>query len=200
MPEVISTRASADATAYFPSAFNDSVRIGAFRRVLRAHPTMAWARARSLHDDLEQIALLEVAKVLRQFDPSVGTSVEQFVGVAMRQRMFSCRRALLGAYGVSPESDEVTDAHDEFGQADNIPDANPSANVEEVCAQRQRTQSLGNAVAALPTRQRAIVQLMLEDHTEREIAEQLGVSIQAVNKSKLSAIKTLQQVLVSPMQ
>ena len=95
MPEDHSTSASSDASAYFPPFLHDARSVRAFRRVVRAHPAMAWARARHLNDDLEQLGLLEAAKIAQTFDPRAGTSVEQYVGVALRTRLFSCRRALL---------------------------------------------------------------------------------------------------------
>lgn len=68
-----------------------------FKRLTRSRklaPMMAWARSRSLDEDLQQLGLIELAKLLQKFDPGVGTTVEQYVGSTLPARMVTCLRSL----------------------------------------------------------------------------------------------------------
>lgn len=83
--------------ALYPQTF-DHTDFAMYRKVVRCHPTMDCARRLSLENDLEQLGLLEVLKVLQTYDPTFGTSPVQYVSVAMRTRMYSCLRTLQSAY------------------------------------------------------------------------------------------------------
>lgn len=182
------------ANAFFPPLLHDSERIKAFRRVVRAHPVMVWANARSLGDDLEQLALLEIANILRSYNPNLGTTPEQYVGIALRTRLFSCQRALTSAYGDPSvgQGDESGDVADHEQKEDMEREATGHVDCTfNTYADKQLARHLKLGIAQLPHRKRQVIEMTLEDSTEREIAQELAVSVQSVNKSKQGAIKVL---------
>lgn len=203
MPEDRSTSASTDAPAYFPPILHDAARVSAFRRLVRSQPVMAWARARSLNDDLEQLGLIEIAKILRTYDAQRGTTAEQYVGVAIRSRLLSCVRTLSSTNGRDLEQsiDGALTTDDERRPSEQPPsDSAQNADAPDHLARTQLARAVRDEVLRLPTRQREVIELMLADHTEREIAHKLGVSVQAVNKTKQGAFEALKLSLAGTMQ
>ena len=61
----------------------------------------------------------------------------------------------------------------------------------------QLATAICTAIAALPARQRRVLELALADHTDREIANKLGVSVQAVNKARLAGIVNVRRVVLA---
>jgi RNA polymerase sigma factor (sigma-70 family) len=190
-----------------PSLLHDADCIRALRRVVRAHPLMCWARARSLGDDLEQLALMEVPNILRGYQPGHGTTPEQYVGSALRVRLFSCKRTLVRIYGATTTTQYVefrdatseADLEEDVGFASDS-DSDGDGGVDAAFtgyAVAERTRLLTACIPRLPNRQRQIIDLALQDNTEREIAQQLGISVQSVNKGKQSALKALRVMLAA---
>jgi DNA-directed RNA polymerase specialized sigma24 family protein len=237
MPASSSSPASPDANA-FPSCLVTPQRLRTFRRFACTHATMGWARLLGLGDDLEQLAVLEAISIAKTHRAERGTTVEQYVAVAMRQRMYSVYGKLARAYydKRAPDARGYADgdARSEFvgdgqqeAESDNatqdaggwsprpersnggydealLPDlmdyelgwmyagsrqlvADPAL----LCEQRRRVELLADQVARLPERQRQAVELTLTGSTEREIADAMGITVQAVRKSVGKALSRL---------
>ena len=78
--------------------------------------------------------------------------------------------------------------NDEGGEDDPVVDRAMRAQV---------AQAVYMAIKTLPCRQREVIELSLEDMTDKEMAEHLGVTVQSVNKTRLAAIAKLRQVVSS---
>ena len=240
--------------ALYPQHF-DHTDFAMYRKVVRRHPTMDWARRLSLENDLEQLGLLEVLKVLQTYDPTFGTSPVQYVSVAMRTRMYSCLRTLQSAYcdkrvpatsatklkcavdsgaDIAALDKDVTDdrvadvlnpigeaslsfapaylsvtANDEsdrFTSCDEGEYFRPEPNDEDLIDSvlmgvevTDQARKLLFAMDQLPCRQREIVDLVLHDYTDQEIAATLQVTVQAVHKTKQKAICALKTMMAGYM-
>lgn len=217
------------AATYFPD-FEAS--LPTFKRLTRSRklaPMMAWARSRGIDEDLEQLGLIELAKLLGKFDPSVGTTVEQYIGSTLPARMVTCLRSLNRDYcdpvdqmasshetGSSEFRDALADDGDPLStlQDDEISIAGDAMGVTDATAfafeivgdtaanaleWKRIMATLLREIEQLPNRQAEVVRLGLAGYTDGEIAQHLGISKQAVNKSKQKAIEGLSQVMRSAM-
>ena len=241
--------------AQSPQQF-DRADFAMYLKVVRRHPAMAWAKARSLGDDFEQLGLLEVLNVLQSYDPNFGTSPVQYVSIAMRKRLYNCFHSLQNAYtdraypatngtkgqsGVDAQfdlalfdqegADDLTlesdgtsgkgsysiefsyssvaanEDFDCFTSCDEgefyRPEFQPGDLSDSVLQDVQNTdqaRQLMFAANQLPTRQREVVDLALQDYTDQEIATTLRVSPQAVHKTKQKAIATMRTYMAGYMQ
>lgn len=238
-----------------PQTFNRA-DYAMYLKVVRRHPAMAWAKARSLGDDFEQLGMLEVLKVLQSYDPNFGTSPVQYVSMAMRKRLYNCFHSLQNAYtdraypatnGKKGQSDvdaqvdldlfdqgraeDITlDSDGTSGNGSNLfelsyssvaanedfdrftscdegefyPPAFHQGDLSDSVLQdvqnADQARQLMFAANQLPTRQREIVDLALQDYTDQEIATTLQVSPQAVHKTKQKAIATMRTYMAGYMQ
>jgi RNA polymerase sigma factor (sigma-70 family) len=234
-----------------PSTRDFNALLPTYRRLkfsARIRPMMSWAAQHSLEDDLDQLALIELDGLAKKFDPSVGTTMDQYVGTMLPVRLFSCLRALKSSYcdpvfkhsknGMPRFSEafhndlDAADSSEENAHvfADNAPTSFESepdrsqvqteklrsrqdtawdAHRHESCKDDavfeellrcQMAVRLRAAIECLPVRQSQIVLLMLEDCTDGEIANRLGITKQAVSKSRLLAIAHLKETMGSAVQ
>jgi RNA polymerase sigma factor (sigma-70 family) len=171
-----------------------------YQQAIRRQPVMGWARERGLDEDLAQLALIDLARVDARYDASRATSPHHFRLAVLSSRVSDCANVLKNMYReVTGEIDPDLDPDDEVGEDDDVQrGSDERAEGDPVLERAMRAQiALATylAIKALPARQREVIELQLEDMTDKEIAEQFGVTVQAVNKTKLAAIANLRQVV-----
>jgi RNA polymerase sigma factor (sigma-70 family) len=187
------------APARFPAEF--VANIPQFKDMVRRRGAMRWAKQYGLEDDLEQLALLEIARIVPKFDPGMATSLDHFVGACLNRCLTDCIRMLKRGhreivdgmhYSIDAprREDAVTSVLDEVASLGES--MNP---VFEEVVRTQVNVQLRSACALLPPRQREVIELVLSDYTDKEISEEIGVTVQSVNKSRLGAIVNLRRLL-----
>jgi RNA polymerase sigma factor (sigma-70 family) len=179
--------------------------ISRYQLAIRRQPVMGWARERNLDGDLAQLALLDLARVDARFDPTRATSPHHFRLAVLGSRVSDCARMLMRMHREIAEDVHLSlDAEDEEGdegfgarfQRSEHADDNP---VLDEAIRGQVASAVYASVKTLPARQREVIELLLEDFTDKEIAAQLCVTVQAVNKTKLAAIAKLKQVVLTQL-
>jgi len=173
----------APGTPYFSPDF--LLQLGSYQRAIRGQRIAGWARDRGLEDDLVQLALLDLARVEGRYDPARATSAHHFRMAVLPSRVNDCVDALMRMHPDFVSLDEersesaFPDENVEHEEVDE--DAfQLGDSVLDLVIRRQFAMALRTAISALPVVQRRVLELVLEDYTDREIAEELGVSIQAV--------------------
>lgn len=171
-----------------------------YQALIRRQPLMRWAKAFRLEEDLEQLTLLELARVEPRFDPTRAASNEHFFSAVVASRVSDSVRLLKRQH-----RDVVDDKHVSLNNDNGSEGEEPGAHffVDETgpdtvvadAMHHQAVTALHAAIEHLSTRQREVIELVLGDLTDAEIAAQLGVSVQAVNKTKLAAIANLKQLV-----
>lgn len=173
-----------------------------YQVAIRRQPVMGWARERNLDGDLAQLALLDLARLDGQFDSNRATSPHHFRLAVLASRVSDRARMLMRMHREVAEDVHLSlDADDEgdegFGarfQRSEQADDNP---VLEEAIRGQVASAVYSSVKTLPARQREVIELLLEDMTDKEIAAHLCITVQAVNKTKLAAIAKLKQVVLA---
>lgn len=168
-----------------------------YQKAIRGHRLATWARERGLLDDLVQLALIDLARIESRFDPERATSHHHYRMAVLGSRVSDCFAHLKRMHGdvFGHRDHEPDDAED--GDRDEI-DPDEVAIDDAVFGDATRAQfirELAALVEALPAVQRTVLELALVDHTDREIAERLGVSIQAVNTARRKGIAKIQAAL-----
>jgi RNA polymerase sigma factor (sigma-70 family) len=185
----------------FPAAF--AANSAHYRSLIRRQRLMGWARQFGLEDDLEQLALLELARLAPRYDPARSPSLDHYLASIVSSRLSDCVRQLKRQHrdivdGSHTSLDSAGDSAIEAADGDAETDEPASDDsVFDRVAQTQSSRALVLAITALPARQREVMTLVLEDLTDREIAEGLGVSVQSINKTRLTAIANLQRALLA---
>ncbi len=167
-----------------------------YQKAIRGHRVAGWARERGLLDDLVQIALIDLARVECRFDPERATSRHHYRMAVLGSRVYDgfdllkrMHGDVLGHCGDDPcdiEDERIELRADEVTIGDAVfADATLAELVRELAA----------LLDALPTVQRRVLELALVDHSDREIAEHLGVSIQAVHTARKKGLAKLQAAL-----
>jgi RNA polymerase sigma factor (sigma-70 family) len=193
-----STRSAPDAVR-FPQDFVDNIPI--YQNAIRGHRTARWARDRGLEDDLVQLSLLDLARVDSRFDPTRGTSPHHYRMAVLGSRVSDCFDHLQRTHGDVVEYDDDRDDAEGSPDGDQMDhEAHETAGHDLVfadasCAEFVR--ALVAIVEALPSVQRKVIELALADHSDREIANALGVSIQAVNVARRKGLAKIQAALRS---
>lgn len=170
-----------------------------YQKAIRSHRVASWARDRGLLDDLVQIALIDLARVESRFDPERASSHHHYRMAVLGSRVSDCFDLLKRMHGDAfghrgedaedlADDDRIEISTDEMTIGDAVlADATLAELVRE----------LAEHLDALPTVQRRVLELALVDHSDREIAEHLGVSIQAVHKARKKGLAKLQASLQS---
>lgn len=190
----------AEDSVRFASDF--AAHIQTYRKVIRGQGVMRWARDRHLDDDLEQSALIDLARVDARFDPSRGISAHHFRLAVIPSRVSDCAQALMRMHPDTPILDEDKDRcveEDEFAVGDDAAEGNGTCenhdSVLDAAIRAETASAIAGAIAKLPPRQREVIGYALADYTDREIAAELGVSVQAANKTRRKAIESLKRIL-----
>lgn len=198
MASNVSTRTARGAVC-FSQDFVANIRT--YQKAIRGHHTARWARDRGLEDDLVQLALLDLARVDSRFDPARATSPHHYRMAVLGSRVSDCFDHLQRTHGDVIEYDD--DRNDAEGSPDGdqmVHDAHETAGHDAVFADASCAQFVRALVAiaeALPSVQRKVIELALADHSDREIADALGVSIQAVNVARRKGLAKIQAALRS---
>jgi len=174
---------SAAGAVHFSSDF--LANLTSYQKAIRGQRIANWARQRGLEEDLVQLALIDLARVESRFDPARAASAHHYRMAVLPSRVSDCVDALMRQHSdfVSLDEeraefdfvDDEADRHETEDDACYLGDT-----VFTTTMRRQCAQALLSAIAALPAVQRRVLELALADYTDREIAEELGVSIQAV--------------------
>lgn len=187
------------APARFPAEF--VANIPQFKDMVRRRSAMRWAKQYGLEDDLEQLALLEIARIVPKFDPALANSLDHFVGACLNRCLTDCIRALKRGHRetVSSSHFSIDTPHHEDGATSVLDEmaafsgaTNP---VFDDAVRAQVNVQLHKACEMLPPRQREVVELLLRDYTDKEISGEIGVTVQSVSKSRLSAVVNLRKLL-----
>jgi RNA polymerase sigma factor (sigma-70 family) len=174
---------SAAGAVYFSPDF--LAHLPSYKKAIRGQRIAKWARQRGLEEDLVQLALLDLARIESRFDPARAASPHHYRMAVLPSRVSDCVDVLMRLHSDFVSLDE------ERGESDYVDDEVDHAETEEgavhlgdpvffIAMRRQCAQALCAAVAALPAVQRRVLELALADYTDREIADELGVSVQAV--------------------
>lgn len=183
----------------FPPEFVE--RISLFEDMVNRRSAMRWAEEHGLADDLRQMALLEIARIVPKFHPSLASSLDHFVGACLNNCLADCIRFLKRTHRESADRRSVQiDA--ESSDEDSPPTLSelkaldgPFNPVFDHLVRARASKELRDACAQLPPRQREVVNLVLRDCTDREVSEEIGVTVQSVNKTRLAAIENLRKLL-----
>lgn len=194
MASSVSTQPASGAD--FPADFLSN--IGIYQQRIRRHRLTAVARQFHLHDDLEQIALLELARVARRTGGLPASDHPHF-HVVLSSRVSNSLRLLKRqhreiANGAFVSIDDHGDGGDEPVEQ-TLPDQVDPDTALDSAMRNQAAAALRSALLRLTARQREVIELVLEDLTDAEIASRLGVTVQAVNKTRLLAIGKLKQLV-----
>jgi RNA polymerase sigma factor (sigma-70 family) len=173
-----------------------------YQLAIRRQPVMGWASERNLDGDLAQLALLDLARVDSRFDATRATSPHHFRLAVLGSRVSDCARKLMRMHHEVADVHIPLDADDEEGdegfgarfQRSEEAGENP---VLDGAIRGQVASAVHAAVKTLSARQREVIELLLEDLTDKEIAAHLCITVQAVNKTKLAAIAKLKQVVLA---
>lgn len=186
-----------DGTVHFSPDFVAHLAI--YQNAIRGHRVAGWARDRGLLDDLVQLALIDLARVESRFDPERATTHHHYRMAVLGSRVYDCFDLLKRMHGDvmcfdnDREQLDPTDcgSHGDRGNFDEV--GHDAVFAEACCAQLVR--ALIPIVEALPPVQRKVIELALADHSEREIADALGVSIQAVNVARRKGLAKIEAAL-----
>lgn len=156
-----------------------------YQKAIRRQRIAKWARERGLEEDLVQLALLNLARVEARYDPMRASSAHHYRLAVLPSRVSDCVDTLMRMHSdfVSLDHDRAEcnvdgeDAEIHEAEEDALQIGDP---VFTLAARRELAQALRDAVAVLPAAQRRVIDFTLADYTDREIAEELGVSVQAV--------------------
>lgn len=174
-----------------------------YQHAIRRQPAMGWARERTLDADLAQLVLLDLAQLEDQFDSTRATSPHHFRLAVLASRVSDRARMLMRMHReVAEDLNPSLDADDEqgdegFGARFQRSEEAGENTVLDGVIRGQVASAVYAVVKTLPARQREVIELLLEDMTDKEMAEQFGVTVQAINKTKLAAIAKLKQVVVA---
>lgn len=170
-----------------------------YQKAIRRHRVAGWARERGLLDDLVQLALIDLARVESRFDPNRATSPHHYRMAVLGSRISDCFAQLKRMHG--DVFGHRNDDADDIGDGDCIDiDADDEAIEDAVFADAtlgELVRELTILVDALPAAQRKVLELALIEHSDREIAEFLGVSIQAVNAARRKGLAKIRAALQS---
>lgn len=185
-----------------PFSLDFLANLPSIRRAIRGQPTAKWARQRGLEEDLVQLALMDLARVESRFDAGRASSRQHFRMAVLPTRVSDCVAALKRQH-----SDFVSLDEDRAGDERSDEDAEPidfeedavllGDQVTQTAMRRQLASTLIAAIEDLPATQRRVMELALTDCSDREIADKLRVSVQAVNKSRRAAIAKLRGVVLA---
>ncbi|WP_164964334.1 sigma-70 family RNA polymerase sigma factor [Rubrivivax sp. JA1026] len=174
---------SATSAVRFSPDFLD--HLPSYQKAIRGQRIANWARQRGLEEDLVQLALLDLARVESRFDPARAASAHHYRMAVLPSRVSDCVDALMRLHSdfvtLDEERADSDFADDETDRAESEEEAFQLGDpVFAIAMRRQCAEALCVAIAALPSVQRRVLELALADYTDREIAEELGVSVQAV--------------------
>lgn len=181
---------SSDFLAHLPS----------YQKAIRGQRIAKWARQRGLEEDLVQLALLDLARIESRFDPARAPSVHHYRMAVLPSRVSDCVDALARLHSdfVSldeerPESDfPEEDCERAEIEADALLLGDP---VLALAIHRQFARALRAAIDDLPAVQQRVIEFALADYTDREIADELGVSVQAVCTARVKGIAKVRVAL-----
>ncbi|HBY61165.1 MAG TPA: hypothetical protein DEH78_15190 [Solibacterales bacterium] len=167
-----------------------------YQKAIRGQRIARWARQRGLEEDLVQLALLDLARVESRYDPTRATSAHHYRLAVLPSRVSDCADMLRRMHSdfvsldeKSAESDlEGEDAEHRELEEDAVHLGDP---VFTLAVRRQFALALRDAVATLPDVQRRVIELALGDYTDREISDELGVSVQAVCTARMKGTAKL---------
>lgn len=199
MASVASTPSATSGVRFSPDFISHIPR---YEQAIRRQPVMRWARERGLDEDLAQLSLMDLARVDARYNPERATSPHHFRLAVLGSRVSDCASVLMRMYR------EVTGEIDADLAADEEPPENDDTRFDDgqhvtddpVLDRALRAQlaaAVHAAITTLPARQRQVIELALEDLSDKEIAEKLGVSVQAINKTRLAAITNLKRVVLA---
>jgi RNA polymerase sigma factor (sigma-70 family) len=187
LPAAVAVQFSPDFVANLPS----------YQKAIRRQRIAKWARERGLEEDLVQLALLDLARVEARFDPTRAASAHHYRMAVLPSRVSDCADALMRLHTdfvsldeertESDFSDEETERHAAEEDAFRLGDP-----VITLAMRRQFARALRHAIEALPTVQRRVIELALADYTDREVADELCVSVQAVCTARVKGIAKIQ--------
>jgi len=195
MASLVSTP-SASGAIRFSADF--AAKIPRYQKLIRRQPLMRWARTFRLEDDLEQLTLLELARVAPRFDPTRAASNDHFISAVLPSRVSDSIRVLKRQHRDIVEDTHVSLNDDSDGDEEvgtRFLDETGLDTVVEEAMHHQAVAALRSAIEHLSPRQREVIGFVLEDLADADIAAQLGVSVQAINKTKLAAIAKLKQLV-----
>lgn len=161
-----------------------------YQKAIRGQCIAQWARQRGLEDDLVQLALLDLARVESRYDPARATSAHHYRLAVLPSRVSDCVDKLMRMHSDFISLDEERAEPDLEGEDAEMYEAEEDAlNVGDpvftLAVHREFAMALRDAIAALPAVQRRVIELTLADYTDREIADELGVSVQAVCTARM---------------
>jgi len=194
MASVASTHPNAGTVQFSPDFV---ANIHTYQKAIRGHRLATWARERGLLDDLVQLALIGLARVESRFDPNRATSLHHYRMAVLGSRVSDCFAHLKRMHGdVLGHRVDGSDGAEDVERDEVDPDevAIDDAVFGDVTC-TQFVHELAALVASLPAVQRKVLELALVEHTDREIAERLGVSTQAVNAARRKGIAKIQSAL-----
>jgi RNA polymerase sigma factor (sigma-70 family) len=196
MASVVSTHPATNSVGFSPDFI---ANIPKYQQAIRRHRMMHWARERRLEDDLEQLALLDLARVDVRFDPNRASSPHHYRMAVLASRVSDCADVLVRMHSDITGYDEGLLQDDDLDDDDGVDarDGRLFADdpVLDAAIRGEMAAAMYEAVANLPSRQRQIAQLVLADFTDKEIAIELGISVQAVNKGRLAGVANLERVI-----
>ena len=198
MASVASTPSAVDEIRFAPDFVSN---VSTYERAIRRHRVMSWARQRSLGEDLVQQALLDLSRVDARYDSTRASSPHHFRVAVLHSRVSDSARVLRRMHGevAAAAGDTELDFDPTGGGTDNPDFETEQPGSDPVMAEAERAQvwrAVTAAIAELPGRQREVIELALDDCSDKDIAAHLGITAQAVNKSRLAAIANLRRALV----
>ena len=181
----------------FSAEFNS--QIACYRRLIFRHRLTAVARQFRLEEDLVQLTLIDLARFSDRKgglpaanDPHFRVILKSRVSNSFRH-LRRQHREVVGNTHVSLDNNLGEDG-EERGQRPLHDAAGPDV-VLESAMRAQAIAALRVAIAQLAERQRQVIEMVLDDRTDAEIAAELGVTVQAVNKTRHTAIAKLRQLV-----
>lgn len=182
-----STHFAAGAVHFSPDFL---ANLPSYQKAIRGQRIAQWARQRGLEEDLVQIALLDLARVEGRYDPTRATSAHHYRLAVLPSRVSDCVDTLMRLHRDFVSLDEERAESDVEGEDAERHEAEEDAchlgdPVFNLAMRREFALALRDAVAALPAVQRRVIELTLADYTDREIADELGVSVQAVCTARM---------------
>lgn len=182
-----STPSAAGAVHFSPDFLANLPR---YQRAIRGQRIAKWARHRGLEEDLVQLALLDLARVEARYDPTRATSAHHYRLAVLPSRVSDCVDTLMRMHRDFVSLDEERAESDVEGEDTERHEVEEAAlhlgdPVLALAARREFALALRDAVTELPALQRRVIELTLADYTDREIADELGVTVQAVCTARL---------------
>jgi RNA polymerase sigma factor (sigma-70 family) len=161
-----------------------------YQKAIRRQRVANWARQRGLEEDLVQLALLDLARVETRYDPTRAASAHHYRLAVLPSRVSDCVDTLMRMHGDFVSLDEERAESDVEGEDTEGQEVEEDAvhfgdPVFTRAERREFALALRDAVAALPAAQRRVIEFTLADYTDREIADELGVSVQAVCAARM---------------